>query len=97
MITFNDFDKHPVIKEEDKISFGGFDGDLFILMIEGQGIPLYGITHGNYVVCDKSAKAAPGDVILVEKKEAPFRELVVMKDKKEKFQAKVVMTGRLLD
>ena len=98
MITFNDFMKHPITFKEGAISFSGYEeARLSVMIVNGTGLPVYGINYGNYVVCDENAAPKVGDIIVAPRKEAPYRELVVMQTEDEDYLAKVIMTGRLLD
>lgn len=98
MITFNDFKKHPIGFKEGAISFSGYeDAKLSVLIVNGTGLPVYGISYGNYVVCDENATPKVGDIIVAPRNKEPYRELVVMQTEDEGYIAKVIMTGRLLD
>lgn len=98
MITFNDFKKHPIGFKEEAISFSGYkDAKLSVLIVNGRGLPMYGINYGNYIICDENAMPKVGDIIVVPSKEEPYRELVVMQTEDDDYLAKVIMTGRLLD
>lgn len=95
---FNDFQKHPIGVRDGNISFSGYeDTKLSVMIVNGKGLPAYGITFGNYVVCDANAIPKIGDIIVVPRKEEPYRELVVMQDEEDNYLGKVIMTGRLLD
>ena len=98
MLVFNDFMKHPIGVQDGNISFNGYeDTKLSVMIVNGTGLPAYGISFGNYVICDANATPRVGDVIVAPRNEDPYRELVVMQDEDEDYLAKVVMTGRLMD
>lgn len=98
MLIFNDFMKHPIGFKEGSISFSGYeDAKLSVMIVNGTGLPAYGINFGNYVVCDGNATPKVGDIIVAPRKEEPYRELIVMQAEDEDYLAKVIMTGRLLD
>lgn len=98
MLTFNDFKKHSIGFKEGAITFSGYeDAKLSVMIVNGTGLPVYGINYGNYVVCDENATPKVGDIIVAPIKEEPYRELVVMQAEDEDYLAKVIMTGRLLD
>lgn len=98
MLVFNNFIKHPIGVNKGAVSFSGYEETkLSVMLVNGTGLPAYGITFGNYVVCDSNAIPKVGDVIVAPRIEEPYRELVVMQDEDEDYLAKVVMTGRLLD
>lgn len=90
--------KHPIGFKEGSILFSGYeDAKLSVMIVNGMGLPDYGINFGNYVVCDGNATPKVGDIIVVPKKEEPYREFIVMQAEDEDYIAKVIMTGRLLD
>lgn len=98
LLTFNDFIKHPIGFVEGAISFMGYDNTrLSVMIVNGTGLPAYGINYGNYVICDENATPKVGDIIVAPRKLEPYRELVVMQSDDEDYLAKVIMTGRLLD
>lgn len=98
MIIFNDFKKHSLSFKEGDVSFSGYeDAKLSVLVVNGTGLPMYGINYGNYVICDENATPKVGDIIVAPRKEKPYRELVVMQTEEDDYLAKVIMTGRLLD
>ncbi|WP_099469465.1 hypothetical protein [Konateibacter massiliensis] len=98
MLIFNDFNRHKVSLNEGAISFSGYeDTRLSIMLVNGTGLPEYGITFGNYVICDANVVPKAGDIIVAPQKEAPYSRLVVMQTGDEDYLSKVIMTGRLLD
>lgn len=98
ILTFNDFKKHPISFKEGAIAFSDYENSkLSVMIVNGTGIPTYGITFGNYVICDGNATPKMGDVIVVPIKEKPYKGLAIMQNEDEKNFGKVIMTGRLMD
>lgn len=77
-MIFNNFKKHDITYEGDKIRLGEFGNILSLITADGEGFPTYGVIWCNFVVCDTGVTTKEGDLVVASKGTAPCRELQIM-------------------